>query len=55
MRFYLKVTGVPTEAITKALAEVAQAGTTLIHQARVSFGSPGKGSEEGEKSPAERS
>jgi hypothetical protein len=55
VRFYLQVTGVPTEAITKALAEVAQAGTTLIHQARVSFGSPGKGSEEGEKSPAERS
>jgi hypothetical protein len=54
VRFYLQVTGVPTEAITKALAEVAQEGTTLIHQERVASGSPGKISEACEKSPAER-
>jgi hypothetical protein len=54
VRFYLDVTGVPPDQITKALAQVAQEGTTLIHQERVSSGSPGKVSEEGEKFPAER-
>ena len=32
VRFYLQVTGVPPDAITKALEEVAQEGTSLIQQ-----------------------
>ena len=34
VRFYLDVTGVPPDQITKALAQVAQEGTSIIyHQA----------------------
>ena len=36
VRFYLDVTGVPPDAITKALEEIAQEGTSLIQQG-VSF------------------
>ena len=32
VRFYLQVTGVPPDAITKALAQVAQEGASLIQQ-----------------------
>jgi hypothetical protein len=32
VRFYLDVTGVPADQITKALAQVAQEGTSIIHQ-----------------------
>jgi hypothetical protein len=31
-RFYLDVTGVPADQITKALAQVAQEGTSIIQQ-----------------------
>ena len=32
VRFYLQVTGVPPEEITKVLEQVAQEGTSLIQQ-----------------------
>jgi hypothetical protein len=32
VRFYLQVTGVPPDAITKALEQVEQKGTSLIQQ-----------------------
>jgi hypothetical protein len=32
VRFYLQVTGVPPDTITKALEEVAEEGTSLIQQ-----------------------
>ena len=32
VKFYLKVTGVPPDEITKALEEIAQEGTSLIQQ-----------------------
>jgi hypothetical protein len=32
MRFYLRVTGVPPEEITKALEQVEQEGTAMIQQ-----------------------
>jgi len=32
VKFYLDVTGVPPDAITKALEEIAQEGTSLIQQ-----------------------
>jgi hypothetical protein len=32
VRFYLAVTGVPHDQITQALAQVAQEGTSIIHQ-----------------------
>jgi hypothetical protein len=32
VRFYLRVTGVPPDEITKALEQVAQEGTSLIQQ-----------------------
>jgi hypothetical protein len=32
VRFYLEVTGVPPDQITKALAQVARAGTSTIRQ-----------------------
>ena len=32
VKFYLEVTGVPPEEITKALEEIAQEGTSLIQQ-----------------------
>jgi len=32
VRFYLQVTGVPPDAITKALEQVAQEGTSMIQQ-----------------------
>ena len=32
VRFYLAVTGVPPDQITKALAQVAQEGTSIIQQ-----------------------
>ena len=32
VRFYLDVTGVPPDQITKALAQVAQEGTSIIQQ-----------------------
>ena len=32
VRFYLRVTGVPPDAITKALEQVEQEGTSLIQQ-----------------------
>jgi hypothetical protein len=33
VKFYLRVTGVPPDAITKALAQIAQEGASLIQQA----------------------
>jgi len=39
VRFYLRVTGVPTDAITKALEQVAQEGTALIQQGGLVAGS----------------
>jgi hypothetical protein len=32
VRFYLEVTGVPPDQITKALEQVEQEGTSIIHQ-----------------------
>ena len=32
VKFYLEVTGVPPDEITKALEEIAQEGTSLIQQ-----------------------
>jgi hypothetical protein len=32
VKFYLEVTGVPPEEITKALEQIAQEGTSLIQQ-----------------------
>ena len=32
VRFYLEVTGVPHDEITKALEQIAQEGTSLIQQ-----------------------
>jgi hypothetical protein len=32
VKFYLAVTGVPSDEITKALEEIAQEGTSLIQQ-----------------------
>jgi len=32
VRFYLEVTGVPPDEITKALEQIAQEGTSLIQQ-----------------------
>jgi hypothetical protein len=32
VRFYLRATGVPPDAITKALAQVEQEGTSIIQQ-----------------------
>jgi hypothetical protein len=32
VKFYLEVTGVPPDVITKALEEIAQEGTSLIQQ-----------------------
>jgi hypothetical protein len=32
VRFYLRVTGVPPDAITKALEQIEQEGTSLIQQ-----------------------
>ena len=32
VKFYLEVTGVPSDEITKALEEIAQEGTSLIQQ-----------------------
>ena len=32
VRFYLEVTGVPPDEITKALEQVTQEGTSIIHQ-----------------------
>jgi len=32
VRFYLEVTGVPPDQITRALAQVAQEGTSIIQQ-----------------------
>jgi hypothetical protein len=32
VKFYLEVTGVPPDEITKALEQIAQEGTSLIQQ-----------------------
>ena len=32
VKFYLEVTGVPSDEITKALEEIAQEGTSIIQQ-----------------------
>ena len=42
VRFYLQVTGVPPDAITKALEQVAQEGASMIQQG-LFFGRKNKG------------
>ena len=38
VRFYLQVTGVPPEEITKALEQVAQEGTYTVETGAATFG-----------------
>jgi len=42
VRFYLRVTGVPPDEITKALEQIAQEGTSMIQQGGGEFKSQSK-------------